>query len=95
MSETKDIPRILDSKFTYRIINDGGPRIYSRNTYKDDSLLDMWGEPIIFMLTTNRNGDVGFTMHSFGKNKIDEKGGGDDIIMWFDADMFYPKFKKK
>ena len=85
LSDTKDIPRILDYEVIELIFKDS---IGRPTSFRDKKLLDTWERPIIITLTTNRSGKVGITMHSFGENGIDENGEGDDIIMWFDADMF-------
>ncbi|MCL1921840.1 MAG: hypothetical protein FWG50_12345 [Kiritimatiellaeota bacterium] len=53
---------------------------------QDLDFLDAWGQPIMILLTTNSNGETGMAMHSFGENKRDEQGNGDDIAIWIDAD---------
>ena len=60
----------------------------SREEHYNDLFRDAWKQPIIISLTTNQNAEVGITMHSFGKNKRNDNGGGDDIFLWFDADMY-------
>jgi len=57
-----------------------------RKYYKDGIFSDVWGQPIVVTLTTNHAGTGYVIMHSFGKNKKDEKGDGDDIMRWFNAD---------
>jgi len=57
--------------------------------YMEEDFLDAWGQPIMILLTTNSIGEVGVAMHSFGENQKDEKGDGDDIVMWLDAEGRY------
>ena len=83
---SRNIPQILGRKIIRRIREDSV--IYSPDLlFLNDVLLDKWGQPITIMLTTNHIGEAGIVMHSFGKNKRNENGGGDDIVMWFNADM--------
>jgi len=89
-SSTQTIPRIIDNEILHHIIEDG--KIFYPSSWKNGEFFDAWGQPIIITLTTNNNGKVGLFMHSFGKNKRNENGKGDDVIMWFDADMFYSTF---
>ncbi|MCL1920305.1 MAG: hypothetical protein FWG50_04380 [Kiritimatiellaeota bacterium] len=68
----------------------GIPRFVHREMIQEMSprsgnFLDAWGQPIMILLTTNSNGEAGVAMHSFGGNKRDEGGGGDDIVLWIDA----------
>ena len=78
------IPKILDYKILSYTFNDcvGQP-----SGFRQKGLLDTWGNLIIISLTKNKNGEIGMTMHSYGKNKKNETGKGDDILIWFNADM--------
>ena len=89
LSESITIPCILHGDFMMQIIHPGPmPLSFSLQT---NELFDQWNQPIIITLTTNKNHKVGLTMHSFGKNKINENGKGDDILIWFNSDMSCPK----
>ena len=84
ISDNHTIPRTLGYEiFDKSILS---PEAMS-SFYQHGVFADAWGQPIVIMLTTNRNGKVGVTMHSFGKNKRNENGGGDDIVLWISADM--------
>ena len=81
-------PYSLSHKIIPRIIEDArGASIH----FWDGCLLrDAWGHPITITIQTNFNGCLNVTFHSFGKNKRNENGKNDDIIMCFDATMYSP-----
>lgn len=83
----QDIPHILSCETIRRIVKDSGVATkklkFHRggSFYEDGIFTDAWGQPIVVTLTTNHSGCAGVTMHSFGKNKRNENGEGDDILM--------------
>ena len=81
MSATTNFPRIVERETLRKIIEDG--KTYYPSSWRNGIFYDAWGEPIIITLTTNNHGELGFYMHSFGKNKRNDNGKKDDIIMWF------------
>jgi len=90
----QEIPQILTHEIIQKIINEGGISP-DYNCMENGDLIDTWKQPIIISIATNHNGEVGLTMHSFGKNKIDEKGAGDDIFVWFNVEMSSPMLEQK
>lgn len=93
---TQNIPHIMSSEMVRKIIKDSGVAIErlkfdnGRSFYEGGVFLDAWGRPIIVTLTTNRSQEFGITMHSFGKNRKNENGDGDDILLWNDVCMSFP-----
>jgi len=86
--DTQHIPWVLDRETIRRITKDS--KYYPFDIEKRN-FLDGWGQPIVITLTTNRHGEIGITMHSFGKNLQDENGVGDDILVWIDNDNLIKK----
>ena len=80
ITSTQRIPQIMDCEVIRRIRKEA-------LCFDDEDFRDAWGQPIMITLTTNRNGAIKILMHSFGKNKRNENGNGDDIQMWFNANM--------
>ena len=92
---TRHIPQTLSSDLFLQICKDvyhQVPLSSQDEKILTKRLIDAWKQPIIITLTTNQNGEAGVIMHSFGKNKQNETGNGDDIILWFDADMYNPGY---
>ena len=83
LSDGQDIPRMVSSPTINQIISD---MFKASESYKDGALFDEWGQPIVVALTTNHAEKGCVIIHSFGKNKKNENGDGDDIMMWFTAD---------
>ena len=83
------IPQILNVELI-RSITDPNPLSHVREPLFAKMFLDAWKQPIIITLTTNHVGKVGVTMHSFGKNKRNDNGNKDDVVLWFDSDMYHP-----
>jgi len=87
LSDVCDFPRTVDSQTVCQMFS--GKFRWSESYseyYKDGVFFDKWGQPIVVTLTTNHAGTGYVILHSFGKNKKDEKGDGDDLMMWFNAD---------
>jgi len=81
---TQNSLQILSRDTIRQILRDG--REYPFDL-ENGVFLDGWEHPIMITLTTNQYGELGIMMHSFGKNKRNENGAGDDIVIWFNADM--------
>jgi len=90
---SQPIPHIVKCGTIRKIVNDSGIMIErlkfdrGESFYENGTFFDAWRQPIIVTLTTNQNGKVGLTMHSYGKNRRNENDKGDDIILWNDANM--------
>ena len=73
----QDIPRIIEYKTISHIIESySGVETVTLKFYKDGKLIDAWGQPITIMLMPNHIGEAGIVMHSSGKNRRNENGGG-------------------
>lgn len=87
IEDIQNIPHILSCETIRKIVKDSGVateklKFHRANSfYKDGIFSDAWGQPIVVTLTTNHSGCASVTMHSFGKNKRNESGEGDDILM--------------
>jgi len=84
VTDTQNIPQDLNQKALGQIFS--AYPVFPVS-FHGGELFDEWGNSIRIILTTNHIGEAGVIMHSFGKNKRNENGGGDDIVMWFNADM--------
>jgi len=80
---TEKIPQILEHETIRKLLDDAGMPL----DVIGDNFFDAWKQPIIITFTTNNTETLGLSMHSFGKNKRDENGAGDDIIMWFSIEL--------
>jgi hypothetical protein len=47
----------------------------------NERFTDRWGSPLVFLLTTNSSGGARITIRSDGPNRLDENGGGDDVVV--------------
>ena len=94
LTNEQNIPRTINKDVIYQVFYETFPPPLSSSEmeYLDNWLIDVWKQPIIVTLTTNQNGEFGIMMHSFGKNKRDDKGKKDDILLWFDSDMYNSGF---
>lgn len=48
--------------------------------YMREAPKDIWGRP--FVCSMDATGNDHFTVHSMGPDGKDEKGGGDDVVLW-------------
>jgi hypothetical protein len=89
----QNIPHVVRCETIRKIVNDSGiatERLkfdHGESFYENGTFSDAWGQPIVVTITTNFNGNMGLTMHSYGKNKRNENGKGDDILVWNDISM--------
>ena len=51
--------------------------------YNDGNIIDAWGQPIIIILYYETNMITDITMHSFGRNKKNDNGRKDDLVMHY------------
>ena len=91
LSEAHNIPPAINSKII-SLITKGF--ISETGNTKNGFFIDAWGNPIVINFTTNHFGKFFLTVHSFGKNKINENGRGDDIMIWLNLDMTSPELKE-
>jgi len=81
---TQCIPDVIsDETMEYIVTN----LIKESKNYRRGVFYDAWKNPIIITLSTNKNNEIGLIMHSFGKNKLNDNGKGDDIIIQFNGNM--------
>ena len=48
---------------------------------------DAWKQPIIVFFDEFKDNKKSLIIHSFGKNKKNNNGNGDDIMLWYNLDM--------
>ena len=90
------------------ISSNGGPpsisewELIAQSSIAPQSLVDGWGNQIMYVVPSVRT-PLGCEFYSIGENRIDEKGGGDDIGNWstpgnystYDWNLFYERHLSK
>jgi hypothetical protein len=81
ITSTRGVPRFINFEGLRQRFNNKG----ISTCFIFDGTTDAWGQPMVISLMVNPHGTADIRIHSYGKNKRDENGHGDDIVVWLIA----------
>ena len=78
------IPNVIPDKTMEYMVADW---VRESKNYRNGVFYDSWKQPITVSLKKNNANKICLCIHSFGKNKKNDNGNGDDIMFWYNLDM--------